>query len=342
MAKRKHSTALFEVITQAKPYPRCPTRISARPGLMASARQWIKLRLHPSPAVPLNERSVTSASPVVEEPNAMAGAVMPSIPSKSLQIQDHDYSTFEPQSPIEDHESDAGDTSHFQDASHSQTNASHSQTVAMAVDSQRRRISLHMSYNAAIVGSCALAVIVALAIIAGQRISRNTSSLLSQSQKSTPELRDGPAHPEVLDLSHRPAVIPDKAIAAAAHPAPSTPVEGRDSADGRTLAPTAAGDGKRYIGLNYVIIQSYASAEEKMARDAAALLNKEGISCTIETGVKGYQAITVVGLQGFDKVSTPPFKAYERRILQISAKYATNNHSYKAFTPVAKKWDKQD
>ena len=95
----------------------------------------------------------------------------------------------------------------------------------------------------------------------------------------------------------------------------------------------------RNIGLNYVVVQSY--AEEKLAVEAAAALKSNGIDCTIERGIRGWpdSLYLVVGTRGFDKISSPEYKEYDKKIKSISLKFAPKG-GYKAFQPTAKKWDK--
>jgi hypothetical protein len=322
MAKRKHSTALFEVITKGQPYAKPRERRARSGGLLATASRWFKKQLPAAPqAAPV---SVAAPAPPI------TSAPPPALPAAAMALSEGALTLV--QTPPEDsaspdiHDAGAFDDSDFPPAK-----------VTMAVDHESRRISLHMTYTSALLAAAAVVVVVGLTIIVLQHMSRNSALLLAE--KTSDKIREGPAHRDVLDVPRR-ALPSQGGTSGSESPAhiPGT----RSATDNRAPVPSVAGDGKRYIGLNYVIVQSYPLAEEKMAKEAAALLNKEGVSCTVETGVKGYLPLTVVGLQGFDKQSSPAFKAYVQRIQQISAKSNSGNHSFKAFAPVAKKWDKQD
>lgn len=322
MAKRKHSTALFEVITKGQPYakPRQPKARSG--GLLTAARGWFKKQVSTTPQAP--PVSVAASSPPI------TSALAPALPTAAIALPEGALTLV--QTPPEDsaspemHDSGAFDDSDFPPAK-----------VTMALDHQSRRISLHMTYTSALMAAAAVVVIVGLTIIVLQHTSRNSALLLAE--KTSDKIREGPAHRDVLDVPRR--ALASQVSTGGSEP-PATASGTHVVPDNRAPVPSVAGDGKRYIGLNYVIVQSYPLAEEKMAKEAAALLNKEGVSCTVETGVKGYLPLTVVGLQGFDKQSSPAFKAYVQKIQQISAKANSGTHSYKAFAPVAKKWDKQD
>jgi hypothetical protein len=341
MAKRKHSTALFEVITQPKSYAPIRERRVKSDGLLHTAGQWFKRTLQARPTQPSTPNRPAGralvATPAADASFPVARAT-PLIESDHEPLSDsncHDGYKSEYSVAAHDDSSDYFEPPEYADAPAPQLNSA--TAVAMALDHDRRQISLRMSYTAATISACALAVIVSLAIIAGQHISRSGAPLLAQTTSS--KLREGPSHPEVLEpIRHNAGGTGSNS--AGNSPTRTTPIADTHTPLPAPLPAVPAGDGKRYISLNYAIIQSYPLAEEKMARDAAAFLNNEGVPCTIERDVKGYLAISVVGLQSFERISTAPYIAYKKRIEQLSAKYATNNKSYKAFAPVAKSWGK--
>ena len=340
MAKRRHSTALFEVITKPQAFQRATERRAPQPGFLTTAAEWIKRHVQSAPktraAVSPNGKAVDAES--VENVAAMMltaptrkPAMSDPVESRSV-AREHAFTPIARElppacQPMDDYEDDELDDEF-------------AHTVAVAVDPDQRQISVKMSYTAAVVGGMSLALVVGLAIIAAQRFSRGSSPLLAQT--TTDKLREGPAHPEVLEPQRRVLTGSPNGQPQVARTNSSAPVPPKAPVESRSLSSMTTGDGKRYVNLNYVIIQSYHPAEEKMAQEAAAMLNKEGVACTVEKGVKGYQAITVVGLQGFDKISTVAYRSYTDHILQISKKLTSNNHSYKALTPVAKKWDRQE
>ena len=329
MAKRKHSTALFEVITKPQSYTRPRPRSTQAEGLLGIAGQWWKRHFQAGPSVPstplvLSTQTKPVASRLPERKSVEA--------SEDMLSHESYLKTYE--SPADSRDDRA---MRFVDHNDDDARDGAMQTVAVAMDPEQRKISVHMSYTAALVGGVGLAMVVGLAIIAGQRITRSNVPLLAQT--TTEHVRQGPIHPEVMDPARRTLANSEIATPQTGRSNTGTGIP-KQTAESRVNAlSTMPHDGKRYLGLNYVIIQSYHSAEEKMAIEAAAFLNKEGVNCTVETGVKGYQAITVVGLQSFDKISTPAFKSYIARILQVSGKLTANSRSYKAFSPVPKKWE---
>ncbi len=107
-------------------------------------------------------------------------------------------------------------------------------------------------------------------------------------------------------------------------------------------APAPVFDGKRTIGLNYVIIQSY--PEQKTAEEARDALAKSGISTTIEKGLRGLNPswFTVVGTDGFARIRSTEYENYVKRVQQVSDSFAKSRKSFKAFEPMGYKWDKTD
>jgi hypothetical protein len=320
MAKRKHSTALFEVIKHSPQYGRRKAEPpQGRGGVLAVARRWLKASPQPAPAPLPPIISRVDVEPAEEAPSAAIG------------FEDHALALAGSEPATEEFTELAAPPP--------------AQNLHVAVDPERRQIALRLSYTAAIVGGFALLVIVGLCVIVGQHFRGSGAPLLAQT--TTADLRKGPAHRDVMNVPRRSlAPINAEPSQAPSRPAGNALSERRSASPPATNEPQpippAANDGKRYIGLNYVIVQSNPEAERKMADEAAAFLNREGVACTVETGVKGYLPVTVVGLQSFDRQSSPTFKAYVQRIQQLSTKYTTGTRSYKAFTPVAKKWDKQD
>src|SRR5205814_6033809 len=139
-----------------------------------------------------------------------------------------------------------------------------------------------------------------LSIIVGQHMSKSSVPLLAQT--TTKKLRQEPPRREVLDPNRH----TNNTFAPPSSPSQGSVINRGASGGNETHAPDnhgaaenpapTPGDEKRVFGLNYVIIQSYPKEEEKMAIDAMNFLNKEGIRCTMETKVRGYLPITVVGL----------------------------------------------
>jgi hypothetical protein len=325
--KRKHSRALFEVISKSQNHGRRTAEIDRplrRRGFLSAARLWLS-GPDRGAANRLVATTAASEAPITDAAPAPALAVAGPL------IEDpHEEIAFNAATPATDYpELDAGERA---------------ENLAVAVDSERRQIALRMSYTVAIVGGFAVVVVVILSIMVGQRLNHGGAPLLAQT--TTEELRKGPAHREVLDPPRRstlvsaPATPETSSPRQAARPATVAQADGQQQPQGPTAAPA---DGKRYLNYNYVIIQGYADSQQKMAEEARDFLIREGVPCTVEKDVKGFSKITVVGLEGFERKSAPEVAAYCQRIKQLSTKYVGNSsRSYKAFDPVVVKWLKAD
>jgi hypothetical protein len=216
-----------------------------------------------------------------------------------------------------------------------------SRQVDFAVDPERRQIALRMSYGTAMMAGGALVLIVLMSIAIGRYMTRGSVPLLAQT--TTEELQKGPPHREVLEpLPRHVSASGDSATATPAGHVTSGAQTSASMTPRPPIAPTEPT--KRYIGYNYVIIQSYPPTEAKMATDAAAFLNSHVVSCTIEQDIKGWRNyVCVVGLDGFAKQTSPECKAYIERIHQLSDEYVSkSSRGFKQFDPVVKKWDKPD
>jgi hypothetical protein len=150
---------------------------------------------------------------------------------------------------------------------------------------------------------------------------------------STDQLRLGPAHPEVLQVFDG---------------TPATPVQTPKRASTELLRDQVVAEpasnntppiATRQINLNYVLMQGY--ADEVLANKACEFLNKNGVACTIERGVKNWRKdfYLVIGLQGFTRASGPDYVAYKQRVQALSLQFAPAT-SYKGFKPQAIKWEK--
>jgi hypothetical protein len=150
-------------------------------------------------------------------------------------------------------------------------------------------------------------------------------------------LRAGPPHPEVLVIS-TPTAQP-RAISNPATPTPSLSPEmaADEQQAAQQIVPNLAKPGARIVNLHYVLMQSY--FEQKTAQEACNFLNQNGISCTIERGVKGWRAdfYQVIGLQGFVHPSGPQYSAYRDQIEDLGKKFSPKSR-YKRFQPEAIKW----
>jgi uncharacterized protein (UPF0371 family) len=90
--------------------------------------------------------------------------------------------------------------------------------------------------------------------------------------------------------------------------------------------------------MHYVLIQSY--GDETTAREARDFLQKNGVACTIERGVKGWRMdfYQVIGLQGFARLRSAEYTEYRKNLRDLDAKFSSGPKSYKHFEPQAIKW----
>jgi len=352
MAKKKRATALFDVISQSKRYQR---PAMAKPS--GGPSWWPFGRRRVTPLVSVAEIHSSVMPQAVAEPEPAVA------PARAARAQASPRMAVYREAAEESHEAEA--PSRLAYASAPVRSAAPLPTVEdplhkslhVAVDPERKVIAFRMNYTVAIVGGFAVLVAVGLAVAVGQHMrGGDTAPLLTPSIQ---KLQAGPAHPEFLGTGKKTAVTAGYAGATggdasspasqqAARTAKPKPTfnEPRENHFTATVV-----DGKRQIGLNYVVIQMYASSEEKMAQEACEFLKQHGVPCTIEKGIKGWppSAFVLVGTQGFDRISTKEFKEYLAQIEALSTQFTTPpkgtnqgtpKASYKAFQPSPKKWDK--
>jgi hypothetical protein len=198
-----------------------------------------------------------------------------------------------------------------------------------------------------------IGVMSALTVMGGVVIARHSlrpPTTPIASLASADDIRTQTPHPSVLDLTSTPT---DFATAAAQPNQPNptanpgvNPAANPDAAalsdDAATAEPASSifTPNVRQVNLNYVLVQSY--GDKKTAQEACDFLNKNGVPCTIEQGVKNWRKdfYLVIGLQGFTRISGPDYATYYQKIQQLSALFAPNKHSYKRFDPQAIKWDR--
>jgi len=193
-----------------------------------------------------------------------------------------------------------------------------------------RQIAMRFSYGTVIVSALALATVVISAFLIGKKWQNRPQTVLSST--TTPELRRQPPRPNLTDVrrvSNPPTVQ--------YNPDPPDIVANNAAATGTNVngnAPTRSKE--RQVGLNYVLVQSY--AEEKLAQQAATVLIQNGIDATVEKGIPGFLKFSVVGQIGFSRISSnPQLEAYLTKIRTISD-LNTKKNSYMAFKPQPFKW----
>jgi hypothetical protein len=217
--------------------------------------------------------------------------------------------------------------------------------IGLQMDPERQEVHFHLSYTAAMLAAFTVVVALSLAFVVGRHGTRSPTPALAD--RTTEELRAGPAQPEVLDINSEsplamasettptPARAPTTAALAANQGLRPSPY-----AEPKAPATLMVSDSKRTVGLQYVVIQAYPPEEEKFAKAAADLLNSNGVLCTLEKGIPySPRWICVVGVTGFDRVrNSPEYDAYIAKIEQIGAKSGGTSKFLKKFDPKPYKW----
>lgn len=204
--------------------------------------------------------------------------------------------------------------------------------VSVAVDPSRHEVSLRFSYVSAAICAVAVVVLLGLAYLFGRQSLGSPRPVLAQ--EPVRELRNKAAAPQVLKLS--PSETPGGGDEMRVAP-PTT--RGATPRFNEPAPPNnfVVDDPRRQAGLNYVVIQSYPS--QQMADEVVQLLARNGVSATVERGLKGWSRswYMVVGTRGFARISAAEYKAYITQLKTISDKNL-HQRSFKAFMPQAYKW----
>ena len=211
----------------------------------------------------------------------------------------------------------------------------------MRMDSDRQLVSFELSYTTALVSAFGLVIVLALAYVIGKHSAVRPLPALAET--TTDELRDGPIQADVLEVGPEVAMAAapsptGKATPRSATPAPQT---ARPTVLNAPKPPTTSYEtnGKRTVGLHYVIVQSYPPEERQLADDAMKLLNQNGVPCSVETGLSfAPRWFSVVGYNGYVSVrSSADYDEYVARIEQIGEKFGSGV-KFKKFKPMAFKW----
>lgn len=327
MAKGKRAVALFEVINAGKGVPSKPTaaattttgrtswwaRFLPRSAGKATLRGGPAGGAAPRPTNPTEpdaERTLPVEAPAVSAARDLdaAGRV-----SRAWKSADPDEPMLASAAPVEIVEQDdpAG---------------SEERPVDVRVDRARQLITFRFSYTSAAIASFAVLVIIGLAFVVGRHTSRGPAS--------DDPFFSAPLRADVLEVA-RPGSVSDPV--AEVVPAPEVP-PARNDPPAAGATPAAPG---RVIGLNYVVVQSF--ADEKLARDAQQMLAEAGIETTIERGLSGYAGPTwhcLVGTRGFESAvgeSHPDYARYVASIREVGRQFAARVRS-KEFVPQRYKW----
>jgi hypothetical protein len=202
--------------------------------------------------------------------------------------------------------------------------------VDLQLDPDRHQITFKVSYNSAIVTAFSVVMAIGLAYVVGKKMSRGP--IAATASPSSAELRSQPAHPEVLDVAN---VSDTKQTESISHTGDNAQL----AALGNTTTAPSPFDAQRIIGRDYVIVQIYPN--KKDAEDAAGLLGKNNVPCTVENGVAGWASKSwwcVVGTTGFDHIrGNADYTRYEAAINRVSEQFAANS-KFKKFEPRAYRW----
>jgi hypothetical protein len=202
--------------------------------------------------------------------------------------------------------------------------------VDLLLDPDHQQITFKVSYYSAIVTASTIVVAIALAFVVGRKMSRGP--IAATASPSSAELRSQPAHPEVLDIGSGAVTTQTELLSRTVDTA-------QLAANKSPTTLPSHDDTQRIIGRQYVVIQIY--PEMKSADEAASLLNRNNIHCTVEKGLAGWASKSwwcVVGTTGFDHVrSNPDYQRYEAAVNRLSEQFAPNS-KFKKFEPRAYRW----
>ena len=335
MAKGKHSPALFEVVHGKKRFDRSAANLR-------TPKWWFKGR-HRGPAAPVMD---------VGEPPAYADEADPTLrglPSPTAEPV--------PAPPPAEYESAVDTTSDYETP---HPTRGHS-PVQLVVDRERQELFVRVRYTAAIIAGFALVVVIALAYMGGRHFGRGPAAAMAS--RSSEEIAAGPIEKGVLDVGTRsgasalvsaPGSVTPGGVSA--QPAPTRQAEplyvpmatttpGRQTGPSTPTTPPAAVkppdlvNGKRIDGQQYVVVQSYAGDQRKLAEEARDFLIKNGVPCTIEKGIAGWPSTwhTVVGTAAFNRASGPQYDAYCAKITEVGKDFAGKS-AWKQFDPRAIRW----
>lgn len=332
MAKGKHSPALFEVVHGKKRFDRSAANLR-------TPKWWFKGR-HRGPVAPVID---------VGEPPAYADEADPTLrglPSPTAEPT--------PEPPPAEYEPALDSPSDYETPQPARRNSA----FQFVIDRERQELFVRVRYTAAIIAGFALVVVIALAYMGGRHLGRGPATALAS--RSSEEIAAGPIEKGVLDVNTnsgaRTFVTPPTSGSGggiSAQPAPTRQAEPfvvppvtnspvRQSGPSTPSTPTrppGLENGKRIANQQYVVIQSYAGDQRKLAEEARDFLIRNGIPCTIENGIAGWPATwhTVVGTAAFDRASGPQYEAYRARIIDIGKDFAGKS-AWKQFDPRAIRW----
>ena len=336
MAKGKSSPALFEVVHGKKRFDKSAT-------VLRTPNWWFKGRhrgpastVDPADATPFDEEAAANDPTLRGLPSPTADPVPERLPEPA------------------DYESALADDAGSMSGVHPRRGG----PFHLVLDRDRHELYLRVRYTTAIVAGFALVVVVALAYVTGRQFGRGPSAALAS--QSSEDIANGPIERGVMDVGRSASTTAGGSNGVStgvgigpggvsAQPAPNRPTEASILPQG-TAAPTRpAGpsvesktfvdNGRRVIGRQYVIIQSYPPEKKKLAEEGCDYLVKSGIPCTVEKAPPGWPQtwFSIVGTTGFDKASGPAYDDYMTDVMRVSEKYAGHS-KFNKFDPMPVKW----
>jgi len=239
--------------------------------------------------------------------------------------------------------------------------------LQFVVDRDRHELFVRVRYTTAAVAGVSVVMLLALAYLTGRHTGRGPASALASSE----QIGAGPIEKGVLELNPRgsanggasagnsssPAFTSSGAGAARPAAARATPTTQAPSIAAASVVPNRTGsavsepsvvtpplvapenNGKRIVGRQYVLVQSYPPEQKKTAEDARDLLAQAGVITTVEKAPAGWPPtwFSVVGTAGFDRASGPQYQNYLGAIETVNGKFA-GKASFKRFDPTPIRW----
>jgi hypothetical protein len=222
--------------------------------------------------------------------------------------------------------------------------------VDVGVDRAQQQINFRLTYTSAAISSFALLVVVGLAFLIGKSIGRGPAPA---GAASIDAVKNGEAFPDVLKVSANGKATANEegSISVSPPPKPVATPPAQQPANGKpgpamTKAPDpipaappqqTSANGKRIVGMQYVLMQSYPDPED--AKEAAEALNKAGIPVTVEKGfyyAPGWSC--VIGTRPFERTkNNPEFTAYMKSIEDVSKSFAGTSR-FRRFEPRPLAW----
>lgn len=328
MAKRRHAAALFEVFHDIRgPSPRGG---SASRGFFS----WLRGRGEGGGAVDPNDpTTMPMKSPLIATRSTEAPDQAPPQSRREnvapADRQASSVATAPGASTTGANESTAGLDAggHFQ----------------VHLDRNRRELTVRVQFATAVVTCAAIVLAVALSYVLGRKAGTHPAVLAAETPT---DMHTGDVKPSALDIPRRPSLPaaaatplpPRRSIMFDSNPGEHESTPQANSVHGlRPVPPPAVSDGKRIIGLNYYIIQTYPN--ETSAIEARDFLLKNGVGCTAERVPHGFGAeptwFAVITSRGFDReqLHTPDCDNLRKQIDRIGEKFASTGKFKRFLSP---------